>query len=94
MAATSDVAGGGPARWRRRLSEELHGSVLPFWMEHSLDREQGGYINQLDWDGARFGDDKRVWLQGRQVWMLSKLFGAAGDERHLDAARISAAGTE
>jgi len=94
VATTSNVAGEDLARWRSRLSEELHGSVLPFWMEHSLDREQGGYFNQLDRDGARFGDDKHVWLQGRQAWMLSKLFGAAGDERHLDAARIGAAGTE
>jgi len=77
-------------RWRRRLSNELWGSVVPFWMEHSLDRELGGYFNLLDRDGGRFGDDKHVWLQGRQVWMLSKLFGDGGDERHLEAARLGA----
>ena len=63
---------------------------MPFWMEHSLDREQGGYFNQLDRDGSVFGDDKHVWLQGRQVWMLSKLFLDRGDERHLEAARLGA----
>ena len=24
-------------RWRRRISEDLWGSVVPFWMEHNRD---------------------------------------------------------
>ena len=63
-------------RWRARMHEELHKSVIPFWMRHSLDREFGGYFNCLDRDGRRFDTKKHVWLQGRQVWMLSKLFNA------------------
>ena len=78
------------ARWRDRVSEELWQSVLPFWMRHSLDEEHGGYFNQLDRDGQRFGDDKHVWLQGRQVWMLSKLYLDKGDASLLDAARLGA----
>lgn len=77
-------------RWRTRISDDLWGSVVPFWMEHSLDREHGGYLNCLDRDGAPFDDKKHVWLQGRQVWMLSKLFAETGEERHLDAARLGA----
>jgi N-acylglucosamine 2-epimerase len=78
------------SRWHQRIHHELWNSVLPFWMKHSLDREYGGYFNQLDRDGRRFGDDKHVWLQGRQVWMLSKLYLDKGDERFLDAARLGA----
>ncbi len=63
-------------RWRARMHDELHKSVIPFWMRHSLDREFGGYFNCLDRDGRRFDTKKHVWLQGRQVWMLSKLFNA------------------
>ena len=59
-------------------------------MRHSLDQEHGGYFNQLDRDGQRFGDDKHVWLQGRQVWMLSKLCRDKGDQQLLDAARLGA----
>ena len=76
--------------WRDRVSAEMWQSVLPFWMRHSLDVERGGYFNQLDRDGQRFGDDKHVWLQGRQVWMLSKLYLDKGDAALLDAARLGA----
>lgn len=77
-------------RWRARISEELDGSVVPFWMTHSLDRDFGGYLNCLDRDGTAFDDKKHVWMQGRQVWMLSRLFAARGDETFLDAARLGA----
>jgi N-acylglucosamine 2-epimerase len=78
------------AEWQRRIGENLWGSVLPFWLNHSLDREHGGYFNQLDRDGRRFGDDKHVWLQGRQVWMLSKLYSDRRDQTLLDAAELGA----
>ena len=78
------------ARWRDRVGADLWQNVLPFWMQHSLDQEHGGYFNQLDRDGRRFGDDKHVWLQGRQVWMLSKLYLDKGDASLLDAARLGA----
>jgi len=78
------------ARWRDRIGADLWQNVLPFWMQHSLDQEHGGYFNQLDRDGQRFGDDKHVWLQGRQVWMLSKLYLDKDDRALLDGARLGA----
>ncbi|MGA7303288.1 MAG: AGE family epimerase/isomerase [Rhodothermales bacterium] len=48
--------------------------VIPFWLRHSVDGDQGGYFTCLDRDGTVFDTDKFVWLQGRQVWMLSKLY--------------------
>jgi N-acylglucosamine 2-epimerase len=77
-------------RWRERIAEQMWQRVMPFWMRHSLDTECGGYFNQLDRDGSRFGDDKHVWLQGRQVWMLAKLYLDKGDAALLDAARLGA----
>jgi N-acylglucosamine 2-epimerase len=58
------------ARYRRDLFE----SVIPFWMKHSIDREHGGYFTCLDRDGSVFDDRKYMWLNGRQVWMLSRLY--------------------
>ena len=72
---TKTGAAGPPAVWARPASM----SVLP---------ARDG--NQLDRDGQRFGDDKHVWLQGRQVWMLSKLCRDKGDQQLLDAARLGA----
>ncbi|PEN14241.1 N-acylglucosamine 2-epimerase [Longibacter salinarum] len=59
---------------RQRYRSELYDRVLPFWMEHSIDRENGGYYNCLDRDGAVYDTTKHSWLQGRQVWMFSALY--------------------
>jgi N-acylglucosamine 2-epimerase len=53
---------------------ELLDNVIPFWLRHSVDREQGGFFSCLDRDGSVFDDRKYVWMMGRQVWMLAKLF--------------------
>ena len=80
-----DIARERVESWRSRMQAELQQNVVPFWMQHSLDRENGGYFNCLDRDGRRFDTKKHVWLQGRQVWMLSKLCGA--DPSHADPSR-------
>ncbi len=48
-------------------------NVLPFWAQHSIDRELGGYFTCLDRSGKVFDTDKFIWLQNRQVWMFSVL---------------------
>ncbi|MDL2228815.1 AGE family epimerase/isomerase [Treponema sp. OttesenSCG-928-L16] len=53
---------------------ELLNSVIPFWLDHSIDREYGGYLTSLDRDGTVFDTDKWVWLQGRQVWTFATLY--------------------
>lgn len=53
--------------------DTLLDDVIPFWTGHSVDREHGGFLTFLDRDGSVYGPDKPVWLQGRIVWMYSKL---------------------
>lgn len=48
--------------------------TIPFWTRHSIDRDFGGFLTFLDRDGSVFGTDKPVWLQGRIVWMYSRLY--------------------
>ncbi len=79
--------------WRERFRTALYGEVLPFWMKHSLDREFGGYFTCLDRDGSLYDTKKHVWLQGRQVWMLSRIHnvlkrGEGTDGRYLEAAEL------
>ncbi len=57
-------------RYRRELLEQ----VIPFWMRNSVDTEQGGFWTCLDREGKRYDDRKYVWMNGRQVWTLSKLY--------------------
>jgi N-acylglucosamine 2-epimerase len=52
----------------------LFDDVIPFWIKHSIDQQHGGYLTCLDRDGSVYGTDKAMWLQGREVWMLSKLY--------------------
>ncbi len=57
-------------QYRAALLEE----VIPFWEQHSIDREYGGYFTCLERDGSVFDTDKFVWLQARQVWTFAMLY--------------------
>lgn len=73
--------------YRHSLLEDL----VPWWLTHSLDREQGGYFTRLERDGRRYADDKDLWMVGRQVWMLSHLYRLhEARPDWLDAARLGA----
>jgi N-acylglucosamine 2-epimerase len=62
------------ARFRERCRAELLGGVMPFWMEHGLDREHGGVYTCLDRDGTLMDPTKSVWFQGRFAYVLSYAF--------------------
>lgn len=63
-----------PAAIAELYRRELLDQVLPFWLRHSLDPEFGGSFSCLDRDGSLYDDRKYVWMMGRQVWMLAKLY--------------------
>jgi N-acylglucosamine 2-epimerase len=48
--------------------------VIPFWEQHSVDWERGGYFTCLDRAGNVYDTDKFTWLQARQVWTFSMLY--------------------
>lgn len=54
--------------------DELLNNILPFWLDHSIDQQCGGYFTCLDRDGSVFDTDKFVWLQGREVWLFAMLY--------------------
>jgi N-acylglucosamine 2-epimerase len=80
--------------YRALYHAELYERVVPFWLNHSLDREYGGYFNCLDEDGSVYDTRKHVWLQGREVWMMSRLHHhhhrPGEDSPYLQAARLGA----
>ena len=59
---------------RLQYRNELLDNVIPFWLEKSQDKDFGGYFSCLERDGSVFDTDKFVWMQGREVWMFSKLY--------------------
>lgn len=70
-----------------KYKTELLDSVLPFWLNNSIDKEHGGYFSCLDRDGSVYDTDKFIWLQGREVWLFSMLCNKLGKKQEwLDAA--------
>ena len=66
---------------------ELLDRVVPFWLNKSQDLDFGGYFTCLDRDGSVYDTDKFIWLQGREVWMFSKLYNTVEPRQEwLDAA--------
>ncbi|CAN5185063.1 AGE family epimerase/isomerase [soil metagenome] len=80
--------------YHKKFHRELYDNVLPFWLENSLDEKHGGYFNCLDRKGSVYDTTKHVWLQGRQVWMLSKIHNVGHkpgkDSKYLRAATLGA----
>ena len=50
---------------RDAYRSELIDNIMPFWMEHGLDRVNGGVYTCLDRDGKLMDTTKSVWFQGR-----------------------------
>lgn len=72
--------------------KELFDYVVPFWLSHSLDREYGGYLTLLERDGTVFDTDRYAWMQGREIWMFSKLCSVYGTRPEwVDAAGLGVA---
>ncbi len=70
-----------------KYKTELLDSVIPFWLDNSIDKEYGGYFSCLDRDGSVYDTDKFIWLQGREVWLFSMLCNKLGKKQEwLDAA--------
>lgn len=51
--------------WQSRYENDLVNNVMPFWMNHGLDTENGGVYTCLDRDGTLMDSTKSVWFQGR-----------------------------
>jgi hypothetical protein len=64
-----------PQYWLNVFRNELYNEIIPWWLQHSIDTEEGGYFNCIHEDGSLYDTTKYVWPQGRQVWMFAKLYG-------------------
>ncbi len=48
--------------------------VVPFWIDHAVDRQHGGFSMCLNRDGTVIDTDKGVWQQGRATWLFGELY--------------------
>ncbi|MBO7098825.1 MAG: AGE family epimerase/isomerase [Bacteroidaceae bacterium] len=97
MKTTKETNNGTPPKGERRggffsdlaaqYKSELLDRVMPFWMQNSIDKEYGGYFTCIERNGEVYDTDKFIWLQGREVWMLSTLYNKVEARKEwLDAA--------
>lgn len=61
-----------------RYENELLNRIIPFWEEHCVDKEFGGYFTSLDRDGSVYDTEKYMWMQWRIVYMFAKFSVAYG----------------
>jgi N-acylglucosamine 2-epimerase len=77
-------------------THHLKSTLLPFWLQRSVDEEHGGFFTCFDNEGRTLRSrDKFTWSQGRMVWVWAKLasmeiFSAAERTRYLHLARSGA----
>ena len=61
--------------WLVVFRDTLQHTVLPFWIDHALDKEYGGLLGQLNREGMPTGrGDKSVVLISRSLWSFSEAY--------------------
>ena len=51
--------------WAGRYRDDMLTNIMPFWLEHGLDRQHGGVYTCVDREGRLMDSTKSVWFQGR-----------------------------
>ncbi len=73
--------------FRDRVVTELRGNILPFWLEHSVDHEHGGFIGQMSNElVVDRHAHKGLILNARLLWTFSALCRSEGPESYLQLA--------
>ncbi|MEK4512173.1 N-acyl-D-glucosamine 2-epimerase [Paenibacillus anaericanus] len=58
--------------WKRQLEEELQDNILSFWLEHTLDEVNGGFISHIDQAMNKDDQsDKGLVLTARILWTFA-----------------------
>ena len=66
----------------------LFDDYLPFYHEHVVDHEYGGFKCNTDRDGTNLNANKRTWYEGRGIWVHSYLNNKVKqDPEYVDIAR-------
>ncbi|MGO8792042.1 MAG: AGE family epimerase/isomerase [Terriglobia bacterium] len=68
------LAGTSLPQLRQNLHDQLFQVILPFWAKYGIDREYGGIMCSLDYDGTLVDTGKNLWFLGRAIWVYSFLY--------------------
>ena len=59
------------SEWCNRYRRDLLDDILPFWLKHGLDKENGGVYTCVDREGNLMDSTKSVWFQGRCAFIYA-----------------------
>ena len=86
-------AAGAPSHLHSQVQKEilahLQDSLWPFWIEHSPDLQDGGFLVDLDRDGSVHDGRKSLVSQARQVWAFSRMWNAGHHDPRIRQAALS-----
>ena len=78
-------------RLRSAVRDELTRRILPFWLTHTVDRSNGGFVGQVSEDNVPDPSaPKGSILHSRILWTFAAAYRALGDEEYLKAASHAA----
>jgi mannobiose 2-epimerase len=73
--------------WAARFRQELTGNILPFWMRHTVDRENGGFYGEVDCDlHVRKDAARTAVINTRILWTFSAAARVLGDSAYRETA--------
>ncbi len=74
-------------RFSDRVRAELHGDLMPFWLNRAEDHDRGGFIGRMSNELVVEADaPKGLVLNARLLWTYAALAASTGDPRCLDLA--------
>ena len=77
-------------RRRDQYRKDLFEDYLPFHERFVNDKKFGGFLCSVRPNGELVSDEKRVWFEGRGVWVYSFLYNhLAREQKYLDTAAAS-----
>ncbi|KGA97798.1 N-acyl-D-glucosamine 2-epimerase [Alkalihalobacillus alcalophilus ATCC 27647 = CGMCC 1.3604] len=72
---------------KKEIEDELVNNILPFWMEHTVDKNFGGFYGYMTNDQEVNKEaDKGCILNSRILWSYSKAFNQLKDPKYLEIA--------
>jgi len=88
IAAPGDAERAALVALEQAAADQLFESILPFWLTHGIDHEQGGFIGRARRDGARVPDaPKGLVLNARLLWTFAAVYRTRRDDVYLRTAR-------
>ena len=74
--------------WAESYKKDLTENIMPFWMKHGWDRENGGVYTCVNQDGSLMDTTKSVWFQGRFAFVCAFAYNnVEKNQEWLDAAK-------